>query len=250
MAQNPGLFYQFQTINANNAAVRLHEQRQLQEAYQMYTIALNSLAVVQRSPSTTRRSDTRKKCFLDNPQFLPSCCIAVESFSQPLLIKTEQLLHTGSCSVLHQSLVIHYNIGLVLLHLGDSRQAASMLDQIMSTDMLQKSGAHPTFVVSLYYNMGYALHGSTISGDKFNEETALRALYLFREAARIGKSFLGGSHIMMAHVLSALGKVLTKKGDFITAMVTIEDALKIYEQAGVKVGVESESSYAQGAPSA
>jgi len=62
----------------------------------------------------------------------------------------------------------------------------------------------------------------------------VRALCLFSEAARIGKSFLGRSHIMITHVLSALGKVLTKKGDFVTAMVAMEDALKIYEQ---EVGV-------------
>jgi hypothetical protein len=124
----------------------------------------------------------------------------------------------------------------------------------MINDMLSQARAHPTLVLAFYYNMGWAVYSRTSNEGKtsgnINEDTVSLAIYYLNTAIRTGKSMAGCSNPMLVNVLTALGKILTNKGDFIPAMLAIEEALRISEQIEVSTRLECEHIYTMGAPSA
>jgi tetratricopeptide (TPR) repeat protein len=253
MDQQTSIYYSVQAVNANNAATFLHRQQKLHDAFQLYTMALTSLLKIIHNcqlqpmiPSVSTEGSQR--------QLLPSCSATIHDLAQPLPIFTEQLLQSDSFRTAHISLAIHYNLGLVLLHLGEVNKSADLFHAIMINDMLSQARAHPTLVLAFYYNMGWAVYCRTSNEGKtrgnVNEDTVSLAIYYLNTAVRTGKSIAGCSNPMLVNVLTVLGKILTNKGDFIPAMLAIEEALTISEQIEVSTRLECEPIYTMGAPSA
>lgn len=253
MDQRTSTYYKVQAVNANNAAAFLHRQQKLHDAFQLYIMALASfLKHIRNCPlhsiaPTESTEDSQGQLF-------SSRSVTIHDLSQPLPIFTEHFLESDSCKTAHISLAIHYNLGLVSLHLGEISRAADLFHAIMINDMLSQARAHPTLVLAFFYNMGWAVYCRTSNEGRItgiiDEDTVSLAIYYLNTAVRTGKSIAGCSNPMLVNVLTTLGKILTKKGDFIPAMLTIEEALRISEQIEVSVRLEFEQIYSLGAPSA
>ena len=218
---------QVEAATSNNEATRFHRQNNLQEAIQHYRIALHKLTT---AAAATGESTQPSISPLNHCDFMSSQLMSVTgNLSQPLHINPSDVLD-GKYTLSIESLIILYNLGLVSLRMGDMRKAVGFFESALcildgdAADIVPLATINATFVVSLYCNLGMALY--EIHENESEEE---EALFMFTEALRIGREYLG-NHVILVAVLKVLGRVLLSRGNIGDAMMVFDDASLIYNR--------------------
>jgi len=215
--------------NMSNNAAKLYMENKVSDAFMLYK---QSLLLLNELTSMRDQQEA-----VENPRNPDSYWLSeVRNFSEPIFIPLDSAYDASiaPCSSDFVSLVVMYNLFLVLRKTGQTKDARSFLDLIRNlTERGFESGEfHPTLKLSIQ------VHLAEIAFDCGEQD---EAWHLFVEALRIGQESLNRD-LLFATVCARMGGLLMEARYIEEAYKVFQKATEVYESSPMQI-VDTDSNW-------